>query len=146
MPASSEQIAARLITCPPRILRASAAPAYLGMCRTEFNKTVRPYVREFRIGVQGIGFDRQELDAWADAHIDRAIIEKEGAKGHDHSRSERQGEKPWREKPLAASTKGTGPGTSTRSSEVSEFRKALDQAIGRSKTTVAGTGTAAAKN
>lgn len=50
MPASSEQIAARLIACPPRILRASAAPAYLGMCRTEFNKTVRPYVREFRIG------------------------------------------------------------------------------------------------
>jgi hypothetical protein len=96
------------------------------MCRTEFNKTVRPNVREFRIGVQGIGFDRQELDAWADAYIDRAIIEKEGAKGHDHSRSERQGEKP-----LAASTKGTGSGTSTRSSEVSEFRKALDQAIGR---------------
>jgi hypothetical protein len=101
------------------------------MCRTEFNKAVRPYVREFRIGVQGIGFDREELDAWVDAYIDRAIIEKEGAKGHDYSRSERQGEKSWREKPLAASTKGTRSGTSTRSSEVSEFKKALDQATGR---------------
>ena len=131
MPASAEQISARMITYPPRILRASAAPRYLGMCRTEFNKTVRPYVREFRIGVQGIGFDREELDAWADAYISRAIIEKEGAKGHDHPRSERQGDKPWREKPLAASTKGTRSGTSTRSSEVSEFRKALEQAIGR---------------
>ncbi len=63
MPASSEQIAARLITCPPRILRASAAPAYLGMCRTEFNKTVRPYVREFRIGVQGIVYRLVMLSA-----------------------------------------------------------------------------------
>lgn len=131
MPATTEQRPAHLNSCAPRILRANAAPTYLGMCRTEFNKTVRPYVREFRIGVQGIGFDREELDAWVDAYIDRAIIEKEGAKGHDYSRSERQGEKPWREKPLAASTKGTGSGTSTRSSEVSEFRKALDQAIGR---------------
>lgn len=76
MPASSEQIAARLITCPPRILRASAAPAYLGMCRTEFNKIVRPYVREFRIGVQGIGFDREELDAWADAYIDGPSLKR----------------------------------------------------------------------
>ncbi|WP_255251520.1 hypothetical protein [Pseudomonas indica] len=131
MPETTEQRPARLIACMPRILRANAAPAYLGMCRTEFNKTVRPYVREFRIGVQGIGFDREELDAWADAYIDQASIEKEGATGHDHSRSERQGEKPWRKKPLAASTKGTGSGTSTRSSEVSEFRKALDQATGR---------------
>lgn len=131
MPATAEQRHVRLSPCAPRILRANAAPAYLGMCRTEFNKTVRPYVREFQIGIQGVGFDREELDAWVDAYIDRAIIEKEGAKGDDHSRSERQGEKPWREKPLAASTKGTGSGTSTRSSEVNEFRKALDQAIGR---------------
>jgi len=38
------------LSCPPRVIRAGAAPAYLGMCRDEFNKTVRPYVREFRIG------------------------------------------------------------------------------------------------
>lgn len=39
------------------------------MCRDVFNKTVRPYVREFPIGKQGIGFDRLELDQWADAYI-----------------------------------------------------------------------------
>jgi hypothetical protein len=53
----------------PRVLRAHQAPGYLGMCRDEFNKTVRPNVREFPIGKQGIGFDRLELDRWADAYI-----------------------------------------------------------------------------
>jgi len=53
----------------PRVLRAHQAPGYLGMCRDVFNKTVRPYVREFPIGEKGIGFDRLELDQWADAYI-----------------------------------------------------------------------------
>lgn len=58
----------------PRILRYRSAPSYLGMCREEFNKTVRPYVREFRIGVQGVGFDRYELDDWVDAYVDKHSI------------------------------------------------------------------------
>lgn len=58
----------------PRILRCRAAPSYLGMCKDEFNKTVRPYVREFRIGVQGVGFDRYELDDWVDAYVDKHSI------------------------------------------------------------------------
>lgn len=58
----------------PRILRCGAAPSYLGMCRDEFNKTVRPYVREFRIGVQGVGFDRYELDDWVDAYVAKHSI------------------------------------------------------------------------
>lgn len=53
----------------PRFLRAHQAPGYLGMCRGVFNKTVRPYVREFPIGERGIGFDRIELDQWAEAHM-----------------------------------------------------------------------------
>ncbi|WP_434701567.1 helix-turn-helix transcriptional regulator [Pseudomonas sp. D1-36] len=60
----------------PRILRVSQAPAYLGMCRDEFNKAVRPNVREFPIGKRGVGFDRVELDAWADAYIAANAIEK----------------------------------------------------------------------
>lgn len=52
----------------PRFIRAYQAPGYLGMCREVFNKTVRPYVHEFPIGQQGIGFDRIELDQWADAY------------------------------------------------------------------------------
>ncbi|WP_262379212.1 hypothetical protein [Pseudomonas sp. WS 5414] len=61
----------------PRILRANQAPSYLGMCRAEFNKTVRPYVREFPIGQHGVGFDRVELDQWADDYIAVNAIEKE---------------------------------------------------------------------
>ena len=53
MPATAAQRHDRLSPCAPRILIANTAPAYLGMCRTEFNKTVRPYVREFQIGIQG---------------------------------------------------------------------------------------------
>jgi len=63
----------------PRILRFFQAPAYLGMCRDEFNRTVRPNVREFPIGKQGVGFDRVELDAWADAYISANAIEKHPA-------------------------------------------------------------------
>ncbi|MEQ4314711.1 hypothetical protein ABNM01_15485 [Pseudomonas syringae] len=60
----------------PRILRANQAHHYLGMCRDEFNKTVRPNVREFPIGKQGVGFDRLELDAWADAYIAANSVDK----------------------------------------------------------------------
>ena len=60
----------------PRILRAYQAPGYLGMCRDVFNNTVRPYVREFPIGQQGVGFDRLELDQWADAYIAAHSIDK----------------------------------------------------------------------
>ncbi|WP_235978978.1 hypothetical protein [Zestomonas carbonaria] len=131
MPDASQQPQSKRLSCPPRVIRAGAAPAYLGMCRDEFNRTVRPHVREFRIGRQGIGFDREELDAWADDYIERTVIEKNGAGGQDRSRSERQGEKPWREKPSQASTREMESGMSTRSSEVSDFKKALEQATGR---------------
>ncbi|UQS13015.1 hypothetical protein [Pseudomonas sp. HS6] len=60
----------------PRIIRAKQAPGYLGMCRDVFNKSVRPYVREFPIGQQGVGFDRIELDKWADACIEENAIRK----------------------------------------------------------------------
>lgn len=61
----------------PRILRASQAPGYLGMCKDEFNKSVRPHVQEFPIGQQGVGFDRHELDEWADAYIAANAVVKE---------------------------------------------------------------------
>ena len=50
----------------PRLLRFRDAPGYLGMDRNRFNREVRPHLTEVRIGVQGIAFDRLELDAWAD--------------------------------------------------------------------------------
>lgn len=119
------------IPFPPRFIRASAAPAYLGMCRDEFNKTVRPHVHEFPIGKQGVGFDRLELDTWADAYVAAQSIEKTGAGADDLPRSERQGENTWREKRSPDSTRGTAFGKSTRSSEVSDFKKALEQATGK---------------
>lgn len=64
------------LTFQPRIIRAKQAPDYLGMCRTIFNSTVRPYVHEFPIGQQGVGFDRLELDQWADAYISAHSLDK----------------------------------------------------------------------
>jgi hypothetical protein len=52
----------------PRFIRMRDAPAYLGMDRTVFNQEVRPNLTETPIGVQGIAFDRLDLDAWADHH------------------------------------------------------------------------------
>lgn len=72
----SNRSAAQVIPLPPRFIRAMDAPGYLGMCRDEFKKTVRLHVREFPIGKQAIGFDRIELDEWADAYIESMAIEK----------------------------------------------------------------------
>lgn len=38
---------------------------YLGMDRNRFDKEVRPYLTEIRIGIQGIAFYKVELDRWA---------------------------------------------------------------------------------
>ena len=48
----------------PRVIRAKDAPGYLGMSRDVFNASVRPFVPSFRIGKQGVGFDRLDLDEW----------------------------------------------------------------------------------
>jgi predicted DNA-binding transcriptional regulator AlpA len=116
----------------PRILRAGQAPQYLGMCRAEFNKTVRPFVNEFPIGERGIGFDRQELDDWASNYIQQSAIAKNGAQGRQSPGSERpSGETGWRERKSPASRRGTGSGTSTRKSTVTEFTKALELVTGK---------------
>ena len=122
---------ATVLETAPRFIRASAAPAYLGMCREEFKNTVRPHVREFPIGKQGVAFDRHELDQWADAYVEAMAIEKQTDQDNNPPRSGRQGAKQWREKQCRASTRGTGFGTSTKSSEVADFKKALEQARGK---------------
>ena len=55
----------------PRLLRLRDAPTYLGMDRNRFNREVRPYVPSVRIGVQGIAFDRLDLDRWVDDYMRR---------------------------------------------------------------------------
>ena len=53
----------------PRLIRHRDAPAYLAMDRNRFDAEVRPHLVEVPIGIRGVGFDRLELDAWADAYI-----------------------------------------------------------------------------
>jgi predicted DNA-binding transcriptional regulator AlpA len=48
----------------PRLIRFKDAPRYLGMDRHCFNREVRPYIIEIRIGKQGIAFDKVDLDDW----------------------------------------------------------------------------------
>ena len=51
----------------PRFIRLTKASGYLGMDKNRFNvEVVRPYLTEIPIGVQGIAFDRLELDMYAD--------------------------------------------------------------------------------
>ncbi len=39
------------------------APAYLGMDKNRFNREVRPTLTTIPIGIQGLAFDRVDLDA-----------------------------------------------------------------------------------
>jgi hypothetical protein len=55
----------------PRIIRLRDAPGDFGMDRNRFNADVRPFLTEIPIGVQGIGFDRLELDAWVENYVAR---------------------------------------------------------------------------
>ncbi|WP_256218268.1 hypothetical protein [Pseudomonas sp. URMO17WK12:I12] len=114
----------------PRFIRAKQAPAYLGMCRSVFDAEVRPHIREFPIGKQGIAFDRHELDEWADAYVARKSIEKTANQDNNRPRSERQGKKqgemPWPKKLSPASSKcRTASGRSTKNTEENEFKRVL---------------------
>ena len=57
----------------PRVLRLKDAPKYLGMNKNRFNHDVRPSLTELRIGTQGIGFDRLDLDRWVEHYKARSV-------------------------------------------------------------------------
>ena len=100
----------------PRILRLKDAPAYLGMDKNKFNELVRPFVTEIRYGSMSVGFDRLDLDAWADEY-----------KGRNGRPGQKGGNNPWREKrKCQVSSNGGASGTSTRDFEAREFEKALE--------------------
>lgn len=50
----------------PAIIRIKNAPHYCGMNRKRFNREVRSLLTTVPIGKTGIGFFRNELDAWAE--------------------------------------------------------------------------------
>src|SRR5690349_18683485 len=102
----------------PRLIRMIDAPAYLGMDKNRFNREVRPSVLALRIGVQGIAFDRVDLDAWADDYKSR--------NGCHAARSHRS--KLWEPRKCQASPSVVGSGTSTKCSEERAFAKAVAQA------------------
>ncbi|MHB8202568.1 MAG: hypothetical protein ACYDHG_02555 [Desulfomonilaceae bacterium] len=105
----------------PRFIRLKHAPHYLGMDKNRFNTEVRPFLTEIPIGTQGIAFDRLDIDAFADDYKRR-----NGRPG------KKKGEKePWREEKHADSSRRAIYGTLTKSSEVIEFEKALEQATSR---------------
>jgi hypothetical protein len=55
----------------PRFIRLRDAPGYLGMDRNRFNAEVRPWLTEIAIGIQGIAFDRLDLDRFAEEYKQR---------------------------------------------------------------------------
>ncbi|WP_241392791.1 hypothetical protein [Pseudomonas chlororaphis] len=128
--------AAKATSIQPRFIRFGDAPGYLGMCKDEFNKTVRPNVREFPIGKQGVAFDRHELDEWADTYITTRAIEKATIQDNNRPRSERQGATQWREKRSPVSTRKVASGKSTRSSGASDFEKALELVTGKKQSSI----------
>lgn len=103
----------------PRLIRQKDAPSYLGMDRKIFNKTVRPKLPPIRIGVQGIAYDRFDLDAW--------VEDNKKADWHP----ENLGESSWDVKSYRASTKGAAYGSSIKRSSDADFVKALEQATSK---------------
>jgi hypothetical protein len=91
------------------------------MDKNRFNREVRPHVTIIPIGVQGIAFDRLDLDAWADEHKRR------------NGRPAAKRSYPWDntvdECPDSSFEEESG--TSIKSSTERAFAKALAQAISK---------------
>jgi hypothetical protein len=106
----------------PRIIRMRDAPFYLGVNKNFFNSEIRPYLSAIKIGIQGIAFDRYEMDAWVDEY----------KKFNGKPANKTLESKPlWDAKKYPASSKGAKFGTSTRQSEEAAFAAALAQAISK---------------
>ncbi len=101
-----------------RLIRVRDAPRYLGMDKNRFNAEVRPNLTEIVIGLQGIAFDRLDLDCWADDYKIR-----NGRPGKQKGTN-----KLWDEKQSPVSSIARGSGTSTKLSEEDAFAKALVKA------------------
>ena len=102
----------------PRLIRLKDAPAYLGMDRNRYNTEVRPHLTEIPVGLQGVAFDRLELDAWVDQYKSR------------NGRPAAERSKPWDKKDRQALLSKVKPGTSiNESADTDAFEKAVEQAI-----------------
>jgi len=116
----------------PRFLRLRDAPRYLGMDRIRFCEDVRPYVTEIPIGKTGIAFDRLELDAFADHYVEsngRPASNKENLKWDVTKKCLQLKSRSRGRKAHRGSGNAVASGISTNECEVSQFEKALAQAI-----------------
>jgi hypothetical protein len=105
------------------------AHGYLGMDRNRFNREVKPLLVAVPIGVQGVGYDRIDLDAWWEEYKRR--------NGQPGALLKLKGEAQW-ENECQVSTAGRTSqavcGTSTKSSTVNAFAKAVARATKKKRT------------
>jgi len=118
----------------PKLIRMRDAFGYLGMCARVFNNDVRPYVREVRIGIQGIAFDRDELDSWAKNYFDSHSVAKPAIQDNNEVHVGRRYEtrnQSWRVKILPDFINKMESGTLTRSSKAADFARVLELTRGK---------------
>lgn len=106
----------------PRLIRFRDAPKYLGMDRNRFSKEVRPFITEIRIGIQGIAFDRHELDEWVDNY-----------KQHNGRPGRPIGDNIWDAKRAQVSSNAVKSGMSTKGSGVCELPNLLELAASKKR-------------
>src|SRR6185312_17364552 len=100
----------------PRLIRLRDAPNYLGMDRHRFNREVRPDLVEIPIGIQGIAFDKVDLDTWVDQYK------------QSNGRPPQRRYKLWGAKECRGLPKRVISGTSTKKLTDNEFMKVLERA------------------
>ncbi len=110
------------MTVLPRLIRFRDAPSYLGMDRHRFNNEVRPMIAEIPIGIQGIAFDRLDLDAWVEHYKQRSSRP---------AASNRRRIEIWDENERQDSTNVENSGRLTKKSLDTDFAKALALANSR---------------
>jgi hypothetical protein len=99
----------------PRLIRLRDVTHYLGMDRHRFNKEVRPFLTVIPIGIQGIAFDRLDLDRWVDYYKERS------------GRPINKRLELWDVKKRLDSTNVESAGISTNRFSDNDFAKALEQ-------------------
>lgn len=109
----------------PRFIRMRDAPAYLGMDKNRFSKEVRIKLTEIPMGVQGIAFDRLELDAWADQYIER----------NGRRREIKEGDSQWQNTQPASPRRGKSGKSTSGSVVMGDFAKALAQVRSKKQST-----------
>src|SRR6185312_725930 len=95
-------------------------PHYLGMDRHRFNNEVRPYLIEIPIGIQGIAFDKLDLDAWVDQY------KQSNGRPAQNKRYKLWGAKECQDLPYGAVS-----GRSTKKLTDDAFMKVLERAISK---------------